>query len=326
LSDESAVSDEFFDASFVDELEELADSDVTGRGTSADVVRGPLQGKLQAFLAPWPGSGEPLSEEDFTRLPPAELAVRTNALIEACREAGATVAVQKVENFIVFFQALLPTLTEGSASVQRVFYRLAPTLLHIAHHDFGETEEARRDGAQALRGLETILLEISSVRLAPSESELVFRSIDQMSGLIAVGEYALADSFISSHLLSLIRRNKLTRALYRIMEVEVSVQNYLREKLGYRTPQVRLPEDIPALADYGPVRILDETDLDGRQRHFLQVQIPDVPILREIVLRLVHAQTGATHDLRADALGSAELDVPAGTYGLGLVYEPEGGA
>ena len=46
----------------------------------------------------------------------------------------------------------------------------------------------------------------------------------------------------STGLLSIISRNKLTRALFRLMEVEVSMQRYLKEKLGYSTPQVRIPE------------------------------------------------------------------------------------
>ncbi|HEU0104535.1 MAG TPA: hypothetical protein VFT38_00085, partial [Vicinamibacteria bacterium] len=78
------------------------------------------------------------------------------------------------------------------------------------------------------------------------------------------------------------------------------------------------------LADYGPLRILSEEGLDGTTRRFVQVHLPDLPILRDIVLRLVPAEGGPSHDLRFDALGSAELDVPPGTYSLGLLYEPEG--
>jgi len=36
----------------------------------------------------------------------------------------------------------------------------------------------------------------------------------------------------------------------------------------------------------------------------------------------VPADGGLVHDLRFDAVGSAELDLPAGTYSMGLVYEP----
>lgn len=324
LDDEfSAVDeDEFFDASFLGELEELAGSALRVRaGRDGESPTG-LDQKLAAFLAPLPGSERPVDEAAFLEMPPAALAERTNALIDACRESPHTRAVQSVEAFIVFFQALLPTLPEGSREVRRLFFRLAPTLLHIAHNDFGDTAERREEGRQSLRGLETTLLEISSVRLAPSETELVYRSIDQMAALIGVGEYALADEIITNQLLGLIRRNKLTRALYRIMEVEVNVQNYLRERLGYRTPQLRLPEDVDTLSEYGPVSILKETDLEGVDHLYLQVQIPDVPILRDIIVRLVHQETGVNFDLRADALGSVELHVPHGTYQLGLVYEP----
>jgi hypothetical protein len=319
LSDDQASGEDFFDASFLGELEELAGASLARPASWAAV----LEDHLGAFLAPVSGQGAPLDEQAFVDLPMNVVSERTNALIEACRQGGVAGASQAIESFVVFFQALLPTLPEGSAEVRRLFFRLAPTLLHIAHNDFGDTQEARRSGRESLRGLETILLEISSVRLAPSERDLVYRSIDQMSSMIAVGEYALADRIISSQLLSLIRRNKLTRALYRIMEVEVNVQNYLRERLGYRTPQIRVPDDVAALADYGPVRVLEETDVFGDRHQFLQVQIPDVPILRDIVLRLVETTTGATHDLRMDALGSARLDVPSGTYGIGLVYEPD---
>ncbi len=76
------------------------------------------------------------------------------------------------------------------------------------------------------------------------------------------------------------------------------------------------------LAEYGPIRIFSEEGLDGVTRHFIQVQLPDLPILRDIVLHLVPADGGLVHDLRFDAVGSAELDLPPGTYSMGLVYEP----
>ena len=126
--------------------------------------------------------------------PNPQIIERTNNLIEICREAGASPAVQGIESFVVFFQALVPTLSpEGAGNIRRFFFRLAPTLIHIAYNDFGSRPSDREDGLAALRNLESILIEISSVRLAPSESELVFKSVDQMSEFIAVGEYAMAN-------------------------------------------------------------------------------------------------------------------------------------
>jgi hypothetical protein len=150
---------------------------------------------------------------------------------------------------------------------------------------------------------------------------MVFRSIDHLANFIAVGEYAMADQVISHQLLSIIARNKLTRALYRMMEVEVGIQRYLKEKRGYPTPQIRLPEDVEALADAGPVQIVQEEDAAGTPRPYLVLHLPDIPILRDIVLRLVD-DIGLIHDVRLDAVGSAPLDLPPGTYAMGLVYEP----
>jgi hypothetical protein len=161
------------------------------------------------------------------------------------------------------------------------------------------------------------------VRLAPTERELVFKNIDQMASFIAAGEYTMANEVISSQLIGIIRSNKITRALFRLMEVEVSIQRYLKEKLGYLTPQIRVPEDMGPLAEYGPIRVLDEETLDGTHKRFLQVQIPEIPILRDIVLRLVHMGDERAYDLRLDALGSTELAVEPGIYSLGLVYQPE---
>lgn len=313
---DSASTTEFFDPAFLSELETLVNE---GEG-AAYAAAFSLHEKLAAFLR---GPDGRLSEEEFAALPAPALSERTNELVEICRD-GRTEAVPAVENFVVFFQALVPTLGEdGARQVTRIFYRLAPTLLHVAYNDFGESQEARREGASALRDLESILLEISSIKLAPSECELVFKSIDHMSSLIAVGEYGMASGLISSQLLGIIQRNRLARALYRIMEVEVEVQRYLKEKRGYPTPQVRLPEDVTALADYGPVRILHE-EFAGETRRFLQFQIPDIPILRDVVVHLVAPGSTVRRVLRLDRVGTVALDVPDGTYEFGLVYEPEG--
>jgi len=314
--------EDFFDPSFLSELESLAD---LPQGEPHPSAPASLPEKLSTFLDPHPHDGvvQRLDEAGFLALPPALLTERTNALLAICREGGTGDAVLAVENFVVFFQALVPTLREDAArAIKAVFFHLVPTLIHIAYNDFGEGEDAREEGRRALRLLENILIEISSVRLAPSEGQLVFKSIDQLTSFIGVGDYTLANEIISTRLLSIISRNKLTRALYRLMEVEVSIQVYLKERLGYPTPSLRVPEDFEALREYGPIRVLSEEGLDGVVRRFVQVQLPDLPILRDIVLRLVPAQGGAHHDLRFDGLGTAELDVPPGTYGMGLLYEP----
>jgi hypothetical protein len=316
---------DFFEPAFLAELEELAKGQPASPA-APDVSA--LQEKLSAFLAPDPASGspEPLNEDTFAALSPASVASRTNELVEMCRAGGRGAASLAVENFVVFFQALVPTLSEeGQRQIKRLFFRLVPTLIQIAGRDFGDSEDRRAEGVAALRNLETILIEISSVRLAPTEGELVFRSIDQMTGFIAAGEYTMANEVISSQLLGIITRNKLSRALFRLMEVEVSIQQHLQERLGYSTPLIRLPQDEQPLSDYGAIRLFHETSLDGERERYIQVQIPDLPILRDVVVRLVDQRTGAEHDVRLDGLGSARLDVPDGAYRLGLVYAPEGG-
>jgi hypothetical protein len=106
------------------------------------------------------------------------------------------------------------------------------------------------------------------------------------------------------------------------MEVEVSIQRYLKQKLGYPTPRITLPDDVAALADYGPLRLLQEQSSEADRHLFLQVQLPDIPMLKQIVVHLVEQTSGRTHELRLDALGSAPLALPDGTYSLGLVYDP----
>jgi hypothetical protein len=326
VSDRSAQGDfdvSFFDESFLSELEDLAAS--TDRVAAAPrAISDSLHDRLIAFLAPAPGRDEPLSEFDFVCLAQVALSERTNALIETCRQSGRGEAARAIESFIVFFQALLPTAREpGLMEIKRLFYRLVPTLLQIAFNDFASSESGRRDGLEALRSLERVLGEISSLPLTPSESELVFRSIDQMTSLVSVGEYAMASEVVSSQLLSIIARNKLTRALYQIMQVEVGIQVYLRERLGYLTPQICLPDDLARLSDYGPVQLFEEDCADGRVRRFIQVHLPDMGNLNDVVLHLVDQANGTAHTQRLDALGSAELTVPDASYSLGLVYEPQ---
>ncbi|MGE0453946.1 MAG: hypothetical protein AB7O37_11515 [Vicinamibacteria bacterium] len=313
------LEDRFFDDAFLSELEEIAGHEGPLEEAHAD---GALHLRLQEFLS-LPGAGR-LDEEGFVELAAAPLTERTNALLEVCRAGRTLPAVQAVENFVVFFQALVPTLDAlGARQVKRFFFRLVPTLLQIAAHDFGDSREAVAEGRAALHNLETILIEVSDVRFAPSESELVFRSIDQLAAFIAAGEYAMASRIVSAQLLELIEKNKLARALYRLMEVEVQLQRYLKERLGYATPRLALPEDAAALSDYGPLRVLDEESQGGETTRMIQIHVPGIPNIADVVLHLV-GEGGRFHDLRLDALGSAELRVPAGAYALGLTYEPPG--
>lgn len=315
---------DFFDDSFLSELEELAGLAAGGKGA---VPAAAPSAQLATFLdrEPGPGQGASLTEDEFVALPTHGLTARVNLLLDLCREGGKPDAVQAVDNFVVFFRALIPTLPEGgSAQIKRVFFRLVPTLIHIAYNDFGDDAEKRQEGREALRNLERVLIEISGVRLAPAESDLVFRSIDQITAFVAVGEYAMADQVVSSRLLSLIARNKVLRALFRVMEAEVGVQRYLKERLGYSTPELRLPGDIEALADYAPMRIFEEEGLDGTYHRFIQVQLPDLHDPSAVVLHVTSKDTGQVWELGLDALGSSPLDLPDGVYTLGLVYVPRG--
>jgi hypothetical protein len=291
---------------------------------SADLTVDPsLQEALDAFAAA-PGSGGALTEETFLALPASVLTERCNGLIEACRRSPRPEAAQAIESFVVFFQALVPTLqAEPAREVKATFFRLAPTLLQMAWNAFGDRSDRREEGQLALRQLETLLLEVASVRLAPVESDLLFRSLDQLATLIASGEYSMAKDVVATPLLGILRKNRVARSLFRLMEVEVAIQVYLKERLGYSTPQLRLPEDVAALSDFGPVHIFEEEGVDGERRRYLQLQLPDIPILSDIVVHL--AQDGGTEqrDLRLDGLGSAALDLPPGLYRLGLAYTPE---
>lgn len=307
----------FFDADFIDELEQLAAEVVARPAPGADLAQ-----RFVEFLAPEREGAAPLDAGGFAALPAAAMAERANRLLETCRRGPERAAVQAVENFIVFFQALVPGLTpDGASQVGRFFFRLVPTLIHIAWHDFAEDADGAREGATALENLETILIEISDVHLAPGESELVFRSIDQLAGFIAVGEYAMASRIISAQLLDIIARNKLARALYRLMEAEVAVQVYLKGRLGRPTPTLELPGDLQALADFGPLRVFEE-ELLGQRRRLVQVHIPGLARLTDVVLYLARADGGESHALRLDALGTAELPASVGRFRIGLAWEP----
>ena len=278
---------------------------------------------LTAFLAPLAAGGPPMTERAFLDLPTAQLADRCNVLIDAARRSPRREAAQAVESFIVFFQALVPTLApESSREVKATFYRLVPSLVLMA---FEEVDDAagRRESHGSLALLEMILLEVSSVRLAPVESGMLFKSLDQLATLIAAGEHALARDIVALPLLAILRKNRVARALFRLMEVEVALQGYLKERFGYATPRIRVPDDVAALADFGPLRVFEEEGPDGVGRSYLQVQLPDIPILSDIVVHLSAEDGSGSHELRLDGLGSVPLDVPPGLYEIGLLYEPE---
>jgi len=295
---------------------------VSGVAPGADVARG-YRETLAAFLAPVSPGSPPLAEASFAELNASVLGERCNGLIEATRRSPRRDAAQAAESFVVFFQALVPTLApEPAREVKGTFFRLVPTLIQMAWEGVGEGSEGRRASDEALGLVETILLEVSSVRLAPVESEMLFKNLDQLATLIAAGEWALARDVVAAPLLAILRKNRAKRPLFRLMEVEMALSGYLRERLGHDTPQIRIPEDLKALADFGPLRVFDEDGADGVRHRFMQVQLPDIPVLSDIVVRL-QEQGGADHRLRLDGLGGVRLDLPAGLYQIGLLYEPE---
>jgi hypothetical protein len=321
-----AISDpaakETFDSDFLSELEGLVAE--SGMAVSAAQGADAYRETLAAFHAPV-AEGEPLmAERAFLELSTARLAERCNVLLDAARRSPRREAAQAVESFIVFFQALVPTLApESSREVKATFFRLVPSLVLMAFEDVGDAVERRRESHASLALLELILLEVSSVRLAPAESGLLFKSLDQLATLIAAGEHVLARDVVGQPLLQLLRKNRVTRALFRLMEVEVALQVYLKGRLGYSTPRIRIPDDAPALADFGPLRVFDEDGPDGVRRAYLQVQLPDLPVLSDIVVQLSPDEGGSPRKLRLDGLGSVPLDLPPGLYEIGLLYEPE---
>ena len=318
-----------FDAEFLSELEGIVvDSGMAASASGTGIAIDPgLREALDAFrVAP---DGEPFTEATFLALTPALLSERCNGMIESCRRSPRPESAQAVESFVVFFQALVPTLrAESAREVKATFFRLAPNLLQMAWEDLGGSGGRREEGQLALRQLEALLLEVASVRLAPAESDLLFRSLDQLATLVAGGEYAMAKDVVATPLLGILRKNRVARSLFRLMEVEVALQRYIKEKLGYSTPQVRLPEDVAALAEFGPVHIFDEDGVDGEKRRYLQLELPDIPILSDVVVHIAREGIDEKRDLRLDGLGSVELELEPGLYRIGLSYEPEdeGGA
>jgi hypothetical protein len=317
---------ETFDPAFLSELEGLvADSGmaVSSAAQGAAGARG-YRETLAAFLAPVAAGGPPLTEAAFLGLPPAALAERCNGLIEAGRRSPRRDAAQAVESFVVFFQALVPTLAEGaSREIKATFFRLVPTLVEMAWEDLDGAVERRNESRDSIGLLEAILLEVSSVRLAPVESGMLFKNLDQLATLIAAGEYALARDLVAVPLLRILRKNRVARSLFRLMEVEVGLQVYIKERLGHATPRFRIPDDVPALAEFGPLRVFDEEGPDGARHSYLQVQLPDIPNLSDIVVHLSREDGGDERRLRLDGLGSVRFDLPHGLYQIGLLYEPE---
>ncbi len=281
---------------------------------------------LAAFLAPVLPGEPPIAERAFLDLPPAVFAERCDGLVEAGRRSPRREGARPVESFIVFFQALVPTLTaESSREVKATFFRLVPTLVQMAWEDLGDAVDRPLDSRNSLGLLETILLEIASVRLTPVESGMLFRSLDQLATLIAAGEYSLARDVVAVPLLGILRKNRVARSLFRLMEVEVAIQVYVKERLGYTTPRIRIPEDFPALDEFGPLRVFDEEGPDGVWRAYLQVQLPDIPVLSDIVIHLSREDGSGSDErrLRLDGLGSVPLELPPGLYAIGLLYEPD---
>jgi hypothetical protein len=295
---------------------------VSSLAQAGDGARG-YRETLAAFLAPLAPGGAPLNESAFLELGGGPFGDRCSGLIEACRRSPRRDAAQAAESFVVFFQALVPTLGPDAArEVKATFFRLVPTLVQMAWEEPADPGERRRETSETLALIEAILLEVASVRLAPIESGMLFKNLDQLATLIAAGEWGLARDVVAAPLLEILRKNRLKRPLFRLMEVEMALQGYLRERLGHDTPHIRIPDDLDALADFGPMRVFDEEGLDGAHQRYLQVQLPDIPNPGDIVVHL-QAVAGGDHRLRLDGLGSVPLDLPDGLYQLGLLYEPE---
>ena len=154
---------------------------------------------------------------------------------------------------------------------------------------------------------------------------MLFKSLDQLATLIAAGEYALARDVVAVPLLGILRKNRVARSLFRLMEVEVALQVYLKERLGHATPADPHPGGRPrARPTSARCACSTRRGRTGSRRAYLQVQLPDIPILSDIVVHLSRGRTAASdRRLRLDGLGSVPLDVPPGLYQIGLLYEPD---
>jgi len=288
-----------------------------------EALRRSLHEILRAVLTPTEGGfrGHPLTEDAFAQLPVPALDARANALISACRR-GRSPAARAVENVVVLFWMLAQTLTDRTGTaIRRLFFRFIPTLINLAYRDFSDDPVRRADGAQALDRLQQVLVEVSTACLTPSESARVLSAVDQLAVFIEMGDYAIANQVVGVQLERFLARNSLRRALYHLMRAESEIDRYIRGRLGRGEARIRLPEDVPLLGDYAPLRIFDEPRR-GRSQRLMELQLPNIPRPEDVVVRLVGAGARTPFDRRLDNLGALELIVPDDSYELGLVYDP----
>lgn len=302
------------------------DADSRTRPIAAVRDSGPdraLHGMLLDVLTPT-GAGArpaPLTEDAFARLSISRFDARANALIRVCR-GGPAGAARAVQNVVALFWMLGQTLSgETADSIKRLFFRFIPTLIQVAYRDFSDNPVCRADGVQALDKLQQMLVEISSTQLTPSESARALSSIDQMAVFIATGDYPVANSVVGSQLARFMERSRLRRALYHLMQAEAEIDRYIRERLGRGRANIQLPQDVPLLSDYAPLRIFQEPR-GGQPRQLMELQLPNIERPDDVVVRMVGAENRVPIDQRLDALGALELLVPDDSYELGLVYDP----
>lgn len=285
--------------------------------------RDDLREKLLQILTPVePGKPSgPLTEDDFASLSTAQFDARANALIRICR-GGTAGAARMVQNVVVVFWMLGQTLTGATgSSFKRLFYRFIPTLIQVAYRDFSDDEDSRAEGARALDRLQQVLVEVSSARLTPLECRHMLSSLEQLEVFIATGDYAIANSVVGVQLRRFMERNRLRRALYHLMQAEAEIDRYVRERLGRSQLSIRLPQDVPHLSDYAPLRIFHEPRR-GRSQRFMELQLPNVERPADVVVRMIGTGSRGPFDKRLDPLCAVDLLVPDDSYRLGLVYDP----
>ena len=148
-------SEETFDSAFLSELEGLVtDSGIT---VSSVAPGGRGRARLPRDARGLPGARRarrPAAQRGrrSSRCPEATLAERCNAVIESCRRSPRRDAAQAAESFVVFFQALVPTLgPEPAREVKATFFRLVPTLVQMAWEETAEGNEQRREGERRAR-------------------------------------------------------------------------------------------------------------------------------------------------------------------------------
>ena len=154
---------------------------------------------------------------------------------------------------------------------------------------------------------------------------MLFKSLDQLATLIAAGEYALARDVVAVPLLGHpAQEPRGALALPPDGGRGGAAGRTSRSGSGHATPRIRIPEDVAALADFGPLRVFDEEGPDGVRRALpagAAARHPDPQRHRRAPL----ARTTAADErrLRLDGLGSVPFDVPPGLYVIGLLYEPD---